>query len=108
MAAMVTLSAWSFQRMPVPEIPAQTHEAHRKLFDKPAGFPNLVARAKSKGDVGLFQGKPLPFFDPNRPGNSLADFAKDQGCKADAVVIGTVLSKSSFLSSQENWVFTDH
>src|SRR4051812_21091118 len=102
MAAMVTLSAWSFQRMPVPEIPAQVHEAHRKLFDQPAGSPNLAAKEKLEGDVVIVRGTPTPFLDPNGDDNSVAAFARKHGCKADAILIGTVLSKSSFLSSQEN------
>lgn len=87
-------------------VPMQVHEAHSKLFSGPPKKSSLIEQAKKHGDITFTRDTPMPFFDPEQD-NSLSHFVAQLTCKSDAVLTGTVLSKSSFATSDERTVFTD-
>jgi hypothetical protein len=84
------------------------HKMHAKLFDERTGQGSLLARVTREGDlritiipeVGLLSANPNPSPD-------LA-YVQSITCGADAVVIGVQESSQSFLSENQEWIFTDN
>jgi hypothetical protein len=91
------------------QLPAsEVDKMHAKLFDERTGSGSLLDRAKHEGDlrvtifpeVGMLSANPGPRPD--------LTFAKSITCTADIVVIGVEESSQSFLTENQEWVFTDN
>ncbi|MBZ5630293.1 MAG: hypothetical protein LAO06_15645 [Acidobacteriia bacterium] len=51
----------------------------------------------------------MPFFPARAPkGHSLAEFIHEEVCSSDAVVVGHITGKQSYLTENKDWVFTDY
>jgi hypothetical protein len=91
-------------QLPVSEV----DQMHAKLFDERTGRGSLLDRAKHEGDLritifpegGMLSENPDPTPD--------LTFAKSITCGADAVVIGVQGSSQSFLTENQEWIFTDN
>jgi hypothetical protein len=91
------------------QLPAsEVDKMHAKLFEERTGQGSLLERAKREGDlritifpeVGMLSANPDPTPD--------LTFAKSITCNADIVVIGVEESNQSFLTENQEWVFTDN
>jgi hypothetical protein len=91
------------------QLPAsEVDKMHAKLFDERTGRGSLLDRAKHEGDlritifpeVGMLSANPDPTPD--------LTFAKSITCTADIVIIGVEESSRSFLTENQEWVFTDN
>jgi hypothetical protein len=91
------------------QLPAsEVDKMHSKLFDERTGRGSLLGRAKHEGDlritifpeVGMLSANPDPTPD--------LTFAKSITCTADIVVIGVEESSQSFLTENQEWIFTDN
>jgi hypothetical protein len=91
------------------QLPASdVHKMHAKLFEERTGQGSLLARVTREGDLritifpegGMLSENPDPTPD--------LTFAKSITCGADAVVIGVQGSSQSFLSENQEWIFTDN
>jgi hypothetical protein len=91
------------------QLPASdVDKLHAKLFDQRTGRGSLLARATREGDLriaifpegGMLSENPDPTPD--------LTFAKSITCGADAVVIGVQGSSQSFLTENQEWIFTDN
>lgn len=59
------------------------------------------------GGVKVKRNTPLPVGEPG-PSPTLSEFLQGLACKADAIVIGVVTDKSSQLTEEGDFVFTDY
>jgi hypothetical protein len=90
------------------QLPSDVDKLHAKLFDQRTGQGSLLARVTREGDLritifpegGMLSENPDPTPD--------LTFAKSITCGADAVVIGVQGSSQSFLSENQEWIFTDN
>jgi hypothetical protein len=83
--------------------------AHSKLYKEYKPDVNLRALAESSHeDVEVVNGIPQKAFNSSSPPFNLQDFLRDLASKSDAVVIGAVNKKTSFLTADENFVFSDY
>ena len=84
------------------------HKMHAKLFDERTGQGSLLARATREGDLritiipegGMLSENPDPTPD--------LTFTKSITCGANAVVIGVQETSQSFLTENQEWIFTDN
>jgi hypothetical protein len=91
-------------QLPAPDV----HKMHAKLFDQRTGQGSLLARVTREGDLrieifpegGMLSENPDPTPD--------LTFAKSITCGADAVVIGVQETSQSFLTENQEWIFTDN
>ena len=81
---------------------------HSKLFEQRTGRGSLLARATREGDlrISIFPEVGLLSSHAN-PSPDLA-FVQSITCGADAVVIGVQQTSQSFLSENQEWIFTDN
>ena len=82
---------------------------HSKLYQSYKGIGDLRRLAeKSTGDVEVLTGVGQQiFYSQDGPTDSVT-FLNREAAKADAVVLGTVKSKQSFLTAEGTFVFTDY
>src|SRR5260370_34120169 len=79
-----------------------------KVFDQRTGEGRLWGRAKREGDlrISIFPEVGLLSANPN-PSPDLA-FVQSITCGADVVVIGVQQTSQSFLTENQEWIFTDN
>jgi len=111
---MIVLSAfalgtWAQSTSPTPKPTApDVHKMHGKLFDQRTGRGSLLARATREGDLRVTIFPEVGLLSANaNPSPDLA-FVQSITCGADAVVIGVQGSSQSFLSENQEWIFTDN
>ncbi|HTG15458.1 MAG TPA: hypothetical protein VK747_09350 [Blastocatellia bacterium] len=80
---------------------------HSKLFKQYGTQGNLINLARD-GDIEVKRGVPLAGGIPDSPPFNLRSFLQKNLCDADAVVLVSVQSKSSQLTTDEDYVFTDY
>jgi hypothetical protein len=87
---------------------SQVDNLHAKLFDERTGQGSLLARAAREGDVRITIIPGGGMLSPNAPPRPDLAFVKSITCGADAVVVGVEQSSQSFLTENQEWVFTDN
>jgi hypothetical protein len=80
---------------------------HSKLYKEFKKKKNLH-ELTSSGDVRLLQTPPLGGEDPLAPPFVLADYLRKQACDSDAVIVGRINERTSFLTDDETFIFSDH
>ena len=80
---------------------------HSKLYKEFKKKKNLH-ELTSSGDVRFLQTPPLYGDDPLAPPFILADYLRRQGCDSDAVVVGKIKERTSVLTDDETFIFSDH
>lgn len=80
------------------------HSKLYKEFKKGKSLREMTAA----GDVRFIQPPPLYGGDPLAPPFVLGDYLRRGACDSDAVLVGTVREKASFLTDDERFVFSDH
>ena len=82
---------------------------HSKLYKeyKPDGNLRTLAES-SAGDVEVVNGIPQKVFFSSSPPFNLQEFLRGMAHDSDAVVIGVVNKKASFLTEDENFIFSDY
>jgi hypothetical protein len=84
------------------------HKMHAKLFDERTGRGSLLARATREGDLRITIFPEVGLLSANaNPSPDLA-FVQSITCGADAVVIGVQQTSQSFLTENQEWIFTDN
>jgi hypothetical protein len=84
------------------------HKMHAKLFDERTGRGSLLARVTREGDLRITILPEVGQLSANpNPSPELA-FVQSVTCGADAVVIGVQENSQSFLSENQEWIFTDN
>ncbi len=87
----------------------EKERAHSKLYKEYKPDGNLRALAESSADdVEVVNGIPQKAFSSSSPPFNLQDFLREMARESDAVVIGVVHKKTSFLTEDENFVFSDY
>jgi hypothetical protein len=81
---------------------------HSKAFAKFGDGRKIIDLLKTQDEISLVRGRPLIGEDPSTPAPTLQSFLKNTICSSDAVVTGKVVSKSSQLTSEGDFVFTDY
>jgi hypothetical protein len=84
------------------------HKMHAKLFEERTGRGSLLARATHEGDLRITVFPEVGMLSPNPDPTPDRTFAKSVTCNADIVVIGVEESNQSFLTENQEWVFTDN
>jgi hypothetical protein len=86
----------------------QRQKEHSKLYKNYETGKKLPELTKTvRGDIVLRRGTPFRGRSTYAL-NSLSEILKPMVCGADAVVIGTVSDKTSLLTENEDYVFTDY
>ena len=86
----------------------QRQKEHGKLYKTYSTGKKLRDVVKTaKGDVGLNRRTPFRGSGGHTLA-SLPELLQPTACKADAIVIGTVASKTSLLTEDEEYIFTDY
>lgn len=80
---------------------------HSKLYKDYKTGEKLTTRAAEE-DVEVKIGTPMGGGIPGATQFDLYEFLRDSACNADAVVIGRIESKSSQLTEDEDFIFTDY
>ena len=83
---------------------------HSKLFKSKSTRPvkikdRLRERGNEKGEIEIWAPIEEYTLYPSRP---ISEYLHDLTCRADAVVVGTVVSKSSNLTADGAFLFTDY
>lgn len=91
----------------------EKQRAHSKLFDSYKTSRKLDALPlPNQNDKGLEQGVYIepgtPVTSPDAPALSFEDFLKETACASDAVAIVDVKDKSSQLTENREFIFTDY
>lgn len=85
------------------------HAEHSKLYGQYAGRGNLrTLAAKASGDVEVVNGTPQKMFHSNAAPFELGDFLRELTNTSDAVLIGIVKDRASFITAEGTFVFTDY
>jgi hypothetical protein len=88
-------------------IAPDVHKMHAKLFDERTGRGSLLARASREGDLRITILPEVGLLSANaNPSPELA-FVQSITCGADAVAIGVQEASQSFLTENQEWIFTD-
>jgi hypothetical protein len=61
-----------------------------------------------KKDVSVISDEPEFVIDPHAPIVTVSEFFKGLSCSSDAIVVGSVKSKSSHLTEDETFVYTEY
>lgn len=80
---------------------------HSKLFKQYGDHGNLINLAQDE-DVEIWREVPLGGGVPGSAPFNLRSFLQENVCDADAIVQASVQSKSSQLTTDEDYVFTDY
>lgn len=80
---------------------------HSKLYKEFKKKKNLH-ELTSSGDVRFLQTPPLGGDDPLAAPFVLADYLRKQACDSDAVIVGRINERTSFLTDDETFIFSDH
>lgn len=88
--------------------PTEQQKAHSKRYKKYATGKKLreLLAAQPRG-IKIKIGAPNGGGDPDAPRFSFQEFLRDMTCSADVVVVGSVKNKSSQLTEDEDFIFTD-
>ena len=87
----------------------QKQREHSKLYKKYQGLNGLRSRANEANSSGDVEVSILPGVPELSPGGSpSAKPVKEDVDRADAVLVGTVTHKSSQLTEEGNFIFTDY
>lgn len=89
-------------------VPTQQQKGHSKLYKQYRTGKKLRDLTATIGDVTLRRKVGAQGADPNEAPFDLQKFLQTMVSDADAVVIGTVKNKSSQLTEDEDYVFTDY
>ena len=81
---------------------------HSKLYKDYATGEKLTDLRKELDSIEVRIGTPLGGSEPGAPRFILQKFLSDSMCAADAVVVAVVKSKSSQLTENETFLFTDY
>jgi len=79
-----------------------------KLFDARTGRGSLLARATREGDLQITIFPEVGQLSPNASQSPELAFVQSTTCGADVVVIGVQESSQSFLTENQEWIFTDN
>jgi hypothetical protein len=89
--------------------PDKTHAEHSKLYKQYPGRGDLRTLAeKSSGDVEVVTEIPQKMFQSDAPPVQLSDVLRELTNKSDAVLIGVVKDRASFVTAEGTFVFTDY
>jgi hypothetical protein len=87
----------------------QKQKEHSKLYKEYKRDQKLSAlAATATDDVTIIEGIGQKVFQPNAPRLNFKTLINELACKADAVVIGVVKNKTSQLTENEEFIFTDY
>jgi hypothetical protein len=86
----------------------QQQKEHSKLYKQYKTGKKLRDLTETVGDVSLRRDVGTQGSDYNEGGLDLQKFLQSMTVDADAIVIGTVKNKSSQLTEDEDYVFTDY
>jgi hypothetical protein len=82
---------------------------HSKLYKAYAPGGNLrELAASSTTDVEVVNGIGQQAFSSNSAPFNLRDYLREMARDSDAIVVGTVTTKASFLTADESFVFSDY
>jgi hypothetical protein len=88
----------------------RTHHLHSKLLDRRTFQGSLLEKARREGKAGYLVGPGMNFFPypDDGHGATLPGYAKHVACNADAVIVGSVRNRESFLTESQESVFTEN
>lgn len=81
---------------------------HSKLYKDRGIGKKLTDIARTNGSATIIVEPPMPTYYPDSPTLTSGQYLKELACKADAIVIGKVVHKTSQLTEEEDFVFTDY
>lgn len=81
------------------------HSKLYKQYKRDRKLPAIAATAND--DVTIVEGVPQKIFQPGSPRFTPETFINKLGCNSDAVVIGVIKDRTSQLTENEEFVFTD-
>ncbi len=84
------------------------HKMHAKLFDARTGRGSLLARATREGDLRITIIPEVGQLSADASPSPDLAFVQSITCGADAVVIGVQETSQSFLTENQEWIFTDN
>ncbi|MCA1630564.1 MAG: hypothetical protein LC785_00450 [Acidobacteria bacterium] len=87
---------------------SEKQREHGKLYKEYETGKKLHDLTQKIGDVKLRRHVGTPGGDVNEPSIGLDKFLQSIACHADAVVMGEVTGKSSQLTENEDYIFTDY
>jgi hypothetical protein len=89
--------------------PDRIHAEHSKLYKQYPGRGDLWRLAeKTSGDVEVVTEIPQKMFQSDAPPIQLGDILRELTNKSDAVLIGVVKDRASFVTAEGTFVFTDY
>jgi hypothetical protein len=87
---------------------SEKQKEHSKLYKEYGTGKKLRDLTQEIGNVKLRRHVGTPGGDSNESSIGLDRFLQNMACRADAVIIGEVKSKSSQLTENEDYIFTDY
>ncbi len=102
------------KRGQVTEKEREYSKEYKKLysFRKSRKFSEIIEESEILGktteELGGYVGIPGGFFMPDAPVITPAEFLGKLSCKADAIVVGSVKSKSSHMTEDETFIYTEY
>lgn len=81
---------------------------HSKLFKAYGSGQKLTDLVRQEGEIEIRNAAPLSGGVPDSPIATRSDALKHDVCIADAIITGTVKEKSSQLTENEEFIFTDY
>ena len=89
--------------------PDKTHAEHSKLYKQYSGRGDLRKLAeKTSGDIEVVNELPQKMFQSDAPPVQLGTILRDLTNSSDAVLIGIVKDRASFVTEEGTFVFTDY
>ncbi len=82
---------------------SEKQRQHSKLFKR-----YKTGRKLDTAFEGAYVEPPIEVFDPNAPILSFNDFLKQKSCESDAVIIAEIKDRSSQLTENNEFIFTDY
>lgn len=95
------------QRGQVTEKEREYSREYKKLYSWRAGRKLSELRGGKK-DVSVISDEPGSDMDPYSPIITASEFLRNLSCQADAIVVGSVKSKSAHLTEDETFVYTEY
>lgn len=100
---------------PTKVVPGQMTEkqkTHSQLYDKDYDLPQRLdlpgPKNKNQAEVQTVMGTPMEALSDTDPLPTMTDVFRSLSCSADAIVVGTVSSKTSQLMDKRQFVFTEY